>query len=67
MYLKKLTNKNKVDHQNKQNKNLIYNLQYSFGKFKDIGKFKEFSLDSMHKKLNHFHKKFTKLKNVSPQ
>ena len=35
--------------------------------FKDISDFKELSLDSMHKKLNDFHKKFTKLKNVSPQ
>ena len=39
---KSKTNKNKVDNQNKQNKNLIYNLQHSFGKFKDIGEFKEF-------------------------
>ena len=46
---------------------MIYNSQHSFVKFKDIGEFKELSLDSMHKKLNDFHKKFTKLKNVSPQ
>ena len=48
------TNKNKVDNQNKQNrqnKNLSYNPQPSFVKFKDIGQFKELSLDSMHKKL----------------
>ena len=64
---KSKTNKNKVDNQNKQNKNLIYNSQHSFVKFKDIGEFKELSLDSMHKKLNDFHKKFTKLKNISPQ
>ena len=36
-------------------------------KFKDIGEFKKLSLDSMHKKLNDFYKKFIKLKNVSPQ
>ena len=59
--------KNKVDNQNKQNKNLIYNSQHSFVKFKDIGEFKELSLDSMHKKLKNFHKKFTSLKNVAPQ
>ena len=59
---KRKTNENKVDNQNKQNKNLIYNSQHSFVKFKDIGEFKELSLDSMHKKLNNFHKKFTKLK-----
>ena len=56
-----------MDNQNKQNKNLIYNSQHSFVKFKDIGEFKELSLDSMYKKLNDFHKKFTKLKNISPQ
>ena len=49
------TNKNKVDNQNKQNKNLIYNSQYSFVKFKDIGEFKELSLNSMYKKLNNFY------------
>ena len=64
---KSKTNKNKVDNQSKQNKNLIYNSQHSFEKFEDIGEFKKLSLYSMHKKLNHFHKKFTKLKNVAPQ
>ena len=64
---KSKTNKNKVDNQNKQNKNLIYNSQHSFVKFKDIGEFKELSLDSMHKKLKDFHKKFIKFKNVIPQ
>ena len=67
---KSKTNKNKMDNQNeqnKQNKSLIYNPQYSFVKVKDIGEFKELSLDSMHKKLKDFHKKFTKLKNVIPQ
>ena len=64
---KSKANKNKVDNQNKQNKNLIYNSQHSFVKFEDIDEFKELSLDSMHKKLNDFHKKLTKLKNVSPQ
>ena len=64
---KSKANKNKVDNLNKKNKNLIYNSQHSFEKFKDIGKFKELSLDSMHKKLNNFHKKVTKLKSVSPQ
>ena len=40
---------------------------HSFVKFKDIGKFKELSLDSMYRKLDIFNKKFTKLKNVIPQ
>ena len=38
-----------------------------FVKFKDVLEFKKLSLDSMHKKLDEFYKKFTKLKNVSPQ
>ena len=61
------TLKNKVNIQNKQNRNLIYNSQYNFVKFKDVGEFKELSLDSMYKKLNNFYKKFAKLKYVSPQ
>ena len=58
---------NKVSKKNKQNKNLVYNSQHCFVKFKDIDEFKELSLDSIHKKLEHFHKKFTNLKNVVPQ
>ena len=46
---------------------MIYISQHSFVKFKDIGEFKELSFDSMYKKLNGFHKKFTKLKNVITQ
>ena len=42
----------------KQDKNLFYNLQQSFVKFKDANDFKSLSLDSMHKKLNDFHEKF---------
>ena len=48
--------RNKLVPRDKQDKNLIYNSQHSFVKFKDISGFKEFSLDSMHKKLNDFHK-----------
>ena len=50
----------------KKDKNLIYNSQYSFTKFKDIDEFKELSLDSMYKKLNDL-KKINKLKAVDPQ
>ena len=35
--------------------------------FKNIHDIKELSLDSMHKKLKDFHKKFTGLKNVNPR
>ena len=52
---------------NNQSKNLIYNTQRSFAKFKIIDDINELSLDSMHKKLENFHKKFNKLKNVIPQ
>ena len=50
---------------NNQSKNLIYSTQYSFAKFKNIDDIKEFSLDSMYIKLNDFHKKFTRFKNVA--
>ena len=46
---------------------MVYNSQHSFVKFKAIGEFKELSLNSMHKKLKNFHKKFNDLKNVTPQ
>ena len=52
---------------NNQSKNLIYNTQCSFAKFKIIDDINELSLDSMHKKLENFHKKFNKLKNVIPR
>ena len=39
---------------------------HSLVKFKDISNFKEMSLDSMHKKLNDFHEKFTRLKKLAP-
>ena len=61
--------KNKVSNKNKQTnkQKLIYSSQYSFAKFKNIGEIKELSLDSMHKILKNFHKKFTNLKNVTPR
>ena len=65
--VKKKTNTNKVNIKKKQDKNLIYNSQHSFTKFKDIDEFKELSLDSMHKKLNDFKKRFNKFKVVNSQ
>ena len=59
--------RNKVVHTNKKDKNLFYNSHYSFVRFKGISNFKEFSLDSMYKKLNDFHNKNTTFKKVSPQ
>ena len=52
---KSKTDKNKVVNTNKHDKNLFYNPQHSFVKFKDVSDFKELSHDSMHKKLNDFH------------
>ena len=60
-------NKNKVYSKNKQDKYLIYNLQYSFPKFKYIDEFKELLLNSTYKRLNDCRKRFNKLKTVSPQ
>ena len=64
--VKKKTNTNKVNIKKKQDKNLIYNSQHIFTKFKGIDEFKELSLDSMYKKLNDL-KKINKLKAVDPQ
>ena len=58
---------NKVVNTNKQDKNLFYNSQQSFLNLKNVNNFKELSLDSMHKKLNDFHKKFTIFKKLNPQ
>ena len=57
----------KIVKKDKEDKHLVYNQQHSFVKFKDISDFKEMSLDSMHKRLNDFYKKFTKLKSVNLQ
>ena len=46
---------------------MVYNQQHSFAKFKDISNFKEILLDSMHKRLNDFHKRCIKLEGVNPQ
>ena len=51
----------------KKDKNLIFDSQHSFTKFKHIDEFKELPLDSMYKKLNDFKKRFNKLKTVDPQ
>ena len=60
--VKKKANANKVHIKKKQDKNLIYNSQHSFAKFKHINEFKELSLDSMYQELNDFKKKSISLK-----
>ena len=47
----KTDKRDKVVNREKLDKNLSYNSQHSFVKFKNISDFKELSLDSMHKKL----------------
>ena len=61
------TKTEKIVKKDKGDKHLVYNQQHSFAKFKDISDFKEISLDSLHKRLNDFHKNFIKLKGVNPQ
>ena len=58
---------NKTPKINIQSKILIYSTQYSFAKFRNIDDIKEFSLDSVYKKLNDFHKRFTRFKIVAPR
>ena len=53
---KSKTNKDKAFNKNKQNKYLVYNSQHSFENFKNTNEFKEFSLDSMYKRLDNFKK-----------
>ena len=48
------TKMNRGNIKEKQDKYLVYNLQHSFSKLKNIDEFKELSLDSMYKKLNEF-------------
>ena len=52
---------------NNQNKILIYSTEYSFAKFRNIDDIKDLSVDSMCKKLNDFHKKFTRFNIVAPR
>ena len=52
--VKKKKNKIRLILKEKNDKDLIYNSQHSYTKFKDIDEFKELSLDSMYKKLNDF-------------
>ena len=56
-----------MKNKSKQDKNVLYNSQHSFVKFKDVGYFKELSFDSIYKRLNDFQKRFNKLKIVNPQ
>ena len=61
------TTADKIVKKGKGDKHLVFNQHYSFAKCKDISHFKKISFDSMHKRLNDFHKKFIRLKGVNPQ
>ena len=61
---KSKTNKDKAFNKNKQNKYLVYNSQHSFENFKNTNEFKEFSLDSMYKRLDNFKKNLIGLKTL---
>ena len=56
------TKTDKIVEKDKGDKHLVYNQQRGFAKFKDISYFKEISLNSMHKRLNDFHKNLLSLK-----
>ena len=56
--IKAKSKRNKIVKIDKKDKNLFYNSQHSFAKFKDISEFREMSLDSMHKRLQNFYKIF---------
>ena len=59
------TNKGSRNKINIQSKNLIYDSNHSFVKYKDIDNIKELSLDPMYKKLNKFNDEIISLKNIS--
>ena len=56
------TNKAPRNKINIQSKNLIYDNNHSFVKYKDIDDIKELSLDSLYKKLNKFNDEIISLK-----
>ena len=56
--------KNKI---NNQSKKLIYDVNHSFAKLKNIDDIKKLSLDSMFNLMKEHHKKFTSLNKLKPQ
>ena len=65
--VKKTKKNNKTDKivkSDKQNKNLVYNQQHTFAKFKDISAFKKLSLDLCAENVIIFIKNFLFLKNL---
>ena len=56
--------KNKI---NNQSKKLIYDVNHSFAKLRNIDDIKKLSLDSMFNLMKEYHKKFNSLKKLKPQ
>ena len=56
--------KNKI---NNQSKKLIYNVNHSFAKLRNIDDIKKLSLDSMFNIMKEYHKKFNSLNKLKPQ
>ena len=56
--------KNKI---NNQSKKLIYDVNRSFEKLRNLGKIKKLLLDSMFKLMKEYHKKFNILNKLKPQ
>ena len=56
--------KNKI---NNQSKKLIYDVNHSFAKLKNIDDIKKLSLDSMFNLMKEYHKKFNSLNKLKPQ
>ena len=61
------TNKASKNKTNIQSKKLIYDVNHSFAKLKNIDDIKKLSLDSMFNLMKEYHKKFNSLNKLKPQ
>ena len=61
------TNKATKNKTNIQSKKLIYDINHSFAKFRNIDDIKKLSLDSMFNIMKDYHKKFNSLNKLKPQ
>ena len=61
------TNKALKNKTNNQSKKLIYDVNHSFAKLRNIDDIKKLSLDSMFNLMKEYHKKFNSLNKLKPQ
>ena len=61
------TNKAPKNNINNQSKKLIYDVNHSFSKLRNIDDIKKLSLDSMFNLMKEYHKKFNSLNKLKPQ